>query len=166
MVKRIARTVAVASIVAVSALAGLPSVAEAHDVVLRPDVHQVLQRTTNVEQAYKVEHCIIHFEFGTFGGTAYSFVRVTHEDRGYICTYTTQVVGVREGDEVINSPQSQFNCAARTPRPCNPPANYYRWARSTLPNATIYAANIQVNVNRGWPPPDVLQRNYATISSG
>ena len=120
MFRRIARRSVVTVVVVAIAIAGLPSIAAAHDVVLLPDVHQVLHRMTNVEQAYKVEHCIVHFEFGTFGGTAYSFVRVTHEDRGYICTYATQVVGVREGDELINGPQSEFNCAARTPKTVQP----------------------------------------------
>jgi hypothetical protein len=141
----------------------LQSAAEAHEVVPLPDVHRALNRTVNVEGAYKVNHCVVHYEFGTFGGTAYSFVRVTHEDRGYVCTYRTRVVGVRDGDELTNGPQSEFSCAARTPKPCISPG-YYRWARSTVPNATIYSADVQVNAIRGWPPPQFWQKNYATIS--
>ena len=165
MFQRIARRSVVTVVVVAGAMSGLPRVAGARAGVLLPDVHQVLQRTANVEQAYKVSHRVVHFEFGTFAGTAYSFVRVTHEDPGYVCTYTTQVVGVREGDELINGPQSDFSCAARTPKPCFP-ADYYRWARSTLPNATFESARIQVSAIRSWPPPHLVQRNYATISTG
>jgi hypothetical protein len=165
MFRRFARRFVATVVVVAGAMASLQSVAGAQAGVLLPDVHQVLQRTANVEQAYKVEHCVVHFEFGTFAGTAYSFVRVTHEDRGYVCTYATQVVGVREGDELINGPQSDFSCAARTPKPCFP-ADYYRWARSILPNATFETARIQVSAIRSWPPPHLVQRNYATIGAG
>jgi hypothetical protein len=165
MFQRIARRSVVTVVVVAGALSGLPRGAGARAGVLLPDVHQVLQRTANVEQAYKIKHCIVHFESGTFAGTAYSYVRVTHEDPGYVCTYATQVLGVREGDELITGPQSDFSCAAPTPKPCFA-ADYYRWARSTLPNASFDAASIQVSAIRSWPPPHLVQRNYATLSAG
>ena len=166
MFRRIARCSVVAAVAIVGATAGSQSVASAHGVAIVPGVHRDLHRSTNVEQAYKVDHCIVHFEFGTFGGAAYSFVRVTNEDPGYACTYTTQVVGVRDGDELINGPQSGSDCAARTPKGCNRNADYYRWARSTLPSATVYAANVQVWAVRRWPPPTLTSVSYATISPG
>ena len=165
MFRRFGKRSLVAAVVVAGATAGLPSVAAAHTAGPLPDLHRVLRRTVNVEQAFKVDHCVVHFEFGTFGGAAYSFVRVTHEDRGYVCTYTTRVVGVRDGDELFNGPQSELGCAARTPKPCSTRAGYYRWVRSALPNATIYTANVHVNAVRSWPPPHLVQRDYATISS-
>lgn len=53
-------------------------------VVQLPDVNRVVHESVNVEQASRVNQCIIHDEFGTFDGNAYAKARPTLEDRGYI----------------------------------------------------------------------------------
>jgi len=47
-------------------------------------VNRVVHESVNVEQASRVNQCIIHDEFGTFDGNAYAKARPTLEDRGYI----------------------------------------------------------------------------------
>lgn len=57
---------------------------------------------------------------------------------------------------------STFDCGARTPKTCFA-ADYLRWSQSSVVNATGFAAQVQVNVVRGWPPPHSFQRSFGAL---
>jgi len=114
-----------------------------------PGITRVVHGPVNVEQAFKVTHCIIHYEFGTIDGTAYAKVRSTHEDRGYACTTEVQVVAAR-GAQVVNDPRSLFTCGESVRRGCDLGV-FQKWARSSLSNATGFGAYIRINEGRRYP---------------
>jgi hypothetical protein len=152
------------ALIVVAVTGGVATAAEA-GVTRLPDVTRVLHGPVNSEQAFRVEHCIIHYEFGTYDGVAYAKARSTHEDRGYSCTVSSQVSAVRFGDEIVTGPPSVFTCGAPSPRkPCLPQV-YRRWAQSSLPSATGFAALFHVNVSRSWPPPTTWRKDFITVSA-
>jgi len=146
--KHLARTSIVSVLIGIAVTAALTGTANA-GVTTIPGVTRVVHGSVNVEQAFRVTHCIIHYEFGTFDGTAYAKARATHEDRGYACTTEIQVVAAR-GGQVVSGPRSLFTCGETIRRSCLPGV-YLKWARSSLGHATGFGAYIKVNENLRWP---------------
>jgi hypothetical protein len=162
MSSRIARNSALLALLVISVTAGLTTAVGA-SVTHLSDVTRVVRGPVNVEQAFRVKHCIIHYEFGTFDGVAYARARSTHEDRGYVCTVQSQVIAAR-GSEVVTGTRSLFTCGARHLKPCDPGV-YLRWAQSSVPNAVGFAAQLHVNDIRSWPPPNTWQKDFVTLSA-
>jgi len=149
-----------AAFVALATTAGLASTAAANGALPAPGLSRVIHGTVNVEQAFRVTHCIIHYEFGTYDGTAYAKARATREDRGYACTTESRVVAAR-GAHVVNGSFSLFTCSESVRRSCDPKV-FLRWAQSSLSNATGFGAYIKINELRRYPP--TRQQDRITLS--
>ena len=164
MFRRLLRSSVLSALLLVTATAGLPTAAGGVGVIYLPDVNRLVHGSVNVEQAFRVRHCIIHYEFGTAYGTAYVKARATHEDRGYSCTVETQVIAAR-GGRIVVGPRSVFTCGAPTRKgPCVPSV-YLRWAQSRLPHANGFAALVHVNDGRAWPLPRTWGKDFITLSA-
>ncbi len=159
--KRIGRSLAVLTATLVALSATLSSGAGANGAPLLLGVHRVIRGPINTEQAFKVTHCIIHYEFGTYDGTAYAKVRATHADRGYACTAASQVVAAR-ATRVVNGPLSVFTCGESIRHACLPSA-YLKWAQSSRVGATGFGAYVKINELRRYPP--AARQDRITLSA-
>jgi hypothetical protein len=158
---RIPATLFLATFVALAATAALTSTAAADGAPPAPGVIRVMHGPVNIEQAFKVTHCIIHYELGTYDGTAYAKVRATSEDHGYACTTESQVAAAR-GARVVNGPLSRFTCGESVRRSCDPGV-FLKWAQSSLSNATGFGAYVKINELRRYPP--AWQQDRITLSA-
>ncbi|MGO9872853.1 MAG: hypothetical protein ACLPVY_03555 [Acidimicrobiia bacterium] len=154
---RTAAKTALAALGAVAVAVGLSATAGAVGV---PAPVATRHSPTNVERAFRVAHCIVHYEFGNFGGIAYAKARAAHEDRGYICTVQSSVI-VARGWKVFGGPKSVFTCGARK-KGCLPTV-YLKWAQSTVRNAIAIGADVQVNEIRAWPPPHTAHKDSVLV---
>jgi len=125
-----------------------------------PPPAETLHSPTNAERAFRVTHCVVHYELGNFGGIAYAKARATHEDRGYICTVQSSVI-VARGSEVFGGPKSVVTCGARK-KGCLPSVNL-KWAQSTVRNAVAIGADVQVNEIGASPLPRSTSKEVVQV---